>query len=97
MTLLSSARVEVYAQGRIAGTSKLSVLVGVAEPVVRFRVSEICGLGEQLRRVGLVLENIVAVARLVQKAKFVRSGVVEDVGRLGSSLEPLEAFAMTVR
>lgn len=94
MTPRGRTGVEMHAQARIARTAQLPVLVRVAEAEVRFRMAQIGGLGEELGGVGLVAEDVLAVAGFVQEAELVGRGVVLEVGAFGGALEPFETFAV---
>lgn len=66
MSALSSDRVEVYAEGGIARTSQLAMLIGVAHAKVGLDVTKLRALSEQLSGVLFVLENVAAKACFVE-------------------------------
>lgn len=93
---LGGVAVKVQAERRVAGTGQDAVLVGLAHAQAGLWMAEFRGAGEELRGVGLVFEDVVAVAVDVQGAELKGPGVVLRVGRLAGALEPLDALAPPV-
>ena len=72
------------------------MLVGLPQLQRGLGMSKFGRLGEELHGIDLVLEHVVAVARLVHQSEVVGRLVVLEVGRFRGPLEPLQTFAVSI-